>query len=164
MTGNVLYKPMMEYMDRKATRSSFSSNSSSFYPPTYFSILLLPLLHLLLLLYLHLLHSTSVSQTVTRKTFTGFENSAVVRYATTLERPVVDMPSADQMYQLCNLKDEVEVGPLRLENFLVEARAQQIREKNKRSTHAKHLRARQAVGETIGAEKGFLGFPRTSTR
>ena len=88
----------------------------------------------------------------------------MVMMVTPLRRPVVEMPSADEMYQLCNHRDEVETGPLRLENFLVEARAQQIREKNKRTTHAKHLRARQAVGEIMGAEKGFLGFPRTSTR
>merc|ERR1712083_1224039 len=35
------------------------------------------------------------------KTFTGFENSPNVRAATTLERPTVEMPSADEMYQLC---------------------------------------------------------------
>jgi len=86
ITGNVLYRPMINYINKK---EAF-------------------------------------------KTFTGFENSAAVREATTLERPIVEMPSADEMYQLCQHPD-TDSSPLRLGNFLVNARAQQARERNKRS-------------------------------
>merc|ERR1719331_1594519 len=113
ITGNVLYRPMINYINKK---EAF-------------------------------------------KTFTGFENSAAVREATTLERPIVEMPSADEMYQLCQDPD-VESGPLRLGNFLVNARAQQTRERNKRAVHCKHLRSLASLG--LKQSSDTLGHPRTS--
>merc|ERR1712130_856067 len=53
-------------------------------------------------------------------------------------------------YQLCRDPD-VESGPLRLGNFLVNARAQQTRERNKKSVHCKHLRALAAT-DRIGSK------------
>jgi len=116
ITGNVLYRPMINYINKK---EAF-------------------------------------------KTFTGFENSANVRGATTLERPTVEMPSADEMYQLCQNPD-VDSGPLRLNNFLVNARAQQIRERNKKTVHCKHLRNLAAIERNAAKQSSdTLGHPRTS--
>jgi len=113
ITGNVLYRPMINYINKK---EAF-------------------------------------------KTFTGYENSPAVRSAIALERPPVEMPSADEMYQLCQNPD-VDSGPLRLSNFLVNARAQQARERNKRTVHCKHLRSMAALG--LKQTSDTLGHPRTS--
>merc|ERR1711890_149373 len=63
--------------------------------------------------------------------YSGFENKPHVRLATVLDRIPVEMPSADEMYQLLQQPEEY-CGPLRLENFLVNARLHSSRRRTRR--------------------------------
>jgi len=109
-TTNIMYQPMMRYIDRKDVTKSYS----------------------------------------------GFENTPHVRSAAALERTLVDLPSADELYSISKEPEEY-YGPLRLNQFLVSAKAAQSKQRTKQTVHVMNQWYRNSK------DADSLRWPRTST-